>query len=151
MLRISFDFDIETQAVTNIKVISKSSKYDNIDLPIIEVGDNKLIMSPKAIELMSVHYGDRIAVNYIQENNEVTFPIIGKADIFADPNAGNKLSKSNTVSFKGTQRTILTKYGQLFKIEEYRPGMFRMDSINESDLIQANDNLVDENNDLSLI
>lgn len=151
MLRISFDFDIETQVVTNIKVISKSSKYDNIDLPIIEVGDNKLIMSPKAIELMSVHYGDRIAVNYIQENNEVTFPIIGKADIFADPNAGNKLSKSNTVSFKGTQRTILTKYGQLFKIEEYRPGMFRMDSINESDLIQANDNLVDENNDLSLI
>ena len=151
MLRISFDFDIETQAVTNIKVISKSSKYDNIDLPIIEVGDNKLIMSPKAIELMSVHYGDRIAVNYIQENNEVTFPIIGKADVFADPNAGNKLSKSNTVSFKGTQRTILTKYGQLFKIEEYRPGMFRMDSINESDLIQANDNLVDENNDLSLI
>lgn len=151
MLRISFDFDIETQAVTNIKVISKSSKYDNIDLPIIEVGDNKLIMSPKAIELMSVHYGDRIAVNYIQENNEVTFPIIGKADVFADPNAGNKLSKSNTVSFKGTQRTILTKYGQLFKIEGYRPGMFRMDSINESDLIQANDNLVEENNDLSLI
>lgn len=151
MLRISFDFDVETQAVTNIKVVNKPSKYDNIDLPVIEVGDNKLIISPKAIELMSIHYGDRIAVNYIQKNNEITFPIIGKAEIFADPNAGNKLSKSNTVSFKGTQRTILTKYGLLFKIEEYRPGVFKMDSINESDLIQADESLVEEHNDLTLI
>ena len=78
-------------------------------------------------------------------------PVIGNAEMFADPNAGNKLSKSNTVSFKGTQRTILTKYGQLFKIEEYRPGMFKMESINEADLIQADENLVSEHNDLTLI
>lgn len=151
MLKISFDLDTDSQTITNVNIVTKSFKYDDINLPVIEVGDNKLIISPKAIELMSIHYGDRIAVNYVQENNELTFPIIGKAAIFADPNAGNKLSKSNTVSFKGTQRTILTKYGQLFKIEEYRPGMFKMNSINESDIIQVDENLVNENNDLSLI
>lgn len=151
MLRISFDFDVDSQAVTNVKVVNMPSKYDNIDLPVVEVGDNKLIISPKAVELMSAHYGDRIAVNYIQKSNEITFPIIGKAELFADPNAGNKLSKTNTVSFKGTQRTILTKYGQLFKIEEYKPGMYKMEAINESDLVQADANLVDESNDLSLI
>ena len=50
-------------------------------------------MSPKAIELMSVHYGDRIAVNYIQENNEVTF----KADyIFtSEHNQANKFKISD--------------------------------------------------------
>lgn len=151
MLRISFDFDLESQAVTNVNVVKMPSKYDNINLPVIEVGDNKLILSTKAIELMSVHSGDRLAVNYIQKSNEFTMPVIGKAEMFADPNAGNKLSKSNTVSFKGTQRTILTKYGQLFKIEEYRPGMFKMESINEADLIQADENLVSEHNDLTLI
>lgn len=151
MLKVSFDFDEELKAVSNVKVTKVSSKYDNIDLPVIEVGDSKLIMSPKAIELMSLHYGDRVAVNYIQENNEITIPVIGKAEVFADPMAGNKLSKNNTVSFKGTQKTILTKYGQLFKIAEYQPGMFGMMSINEIDLIQVDPDLANENNELTLI
>lgn len=98
----------------------------NISIPIIEVSDNKLIISPRAKELISAKYGDRIAVNYIQVNNEITIPVIGKAEVFADPNSGNKLTKSNTISFKGIQKTILTKYGQLFEIEEYKPGMFKM-------------------------
>lgn len=98
----------------------------NMAVPIVEISDNKLIISPPAKELMSAKYGDRIAVNYVQKNNEITIPVIGKAEIFADPNAGNKLTKNNTVSFKGTQKIILTKYGQLFEIEEYKPGMFKM-------------------------
>ena len=150
MLKISFDFDIESRAVTNVKVVDVPPKYDNINLPVVEVEDSRLIISPKAIELMSVKYGDRIAVNYIQKNNEITIPVIGKAEAFADPNAGNKVSKNNTVSFKGTQKTILTKYGQLFKIKEYKPGMFRMDPINEADLISADLSLITENNEQSL-
>lgn len=151
MLKISFDFDIESQAVTNVKVVNVPTKYDNIDLPIVEVGDSKLIISPKAISLMSAHFGDKISVNYIQQNNELTIPVIGKSEVFSTPDAGNKLSKNNTISFKGTQKTILTKYGQLFKIEEYKPGMFKMISINEMDLIQADFDLTDENNNLTLI
>ena len=151
MLKISFDFDIESRAVTNVKVVDVPPKYDNINLPVVEVEDSRLIISPKAIELMSVKYGDRIALNYIQKNNEITIPVIGKAEAFADPNAGNKVSKNNTVSFKGTQKTILTKYGQLFKIKEYKPGMFRMDPINEADLIPADLSLITENNELTLI
>lgn len=151
MLKISFDFDIESQAVTNVKVVNVPTKYDNIDLPIVEVGDSKLIISPKAISLMSAHFGDKISVNYIQQNNELTIPVIGKSEVFSTPDAGNKLSKNNTISFKGTQKTILTKYGQLFKIEEYKPGMFKMISINEMDLIQADSDLTDENNNLTLI
>lgn len=135
MFKVSFDFDVESQVITNVKVTNVPTKYDDIDLPIIEVSDNKLIISPKAIKLMSATYGERITINYIQKSNEVTIPVIGKAEAFADPNAGNRLTKSNTVSFKGIQRTILTKYGQLFTISEYKPGMYQMAPINEADII----------------
>lgn len=151
MLRVSFDFDTESQTVIDLKVTTIPSKYENINLPIVEVGDNKLIISPKAISLLSVNYGDRIAVNYIQQTNEITFPVIGKSETFADPHSGNKLTKNNTVSFKGTQKTILTKYGQLFRIEEYKPNIFCMIPINDNDLIQASPDLTNENNYLNLV
>lgn len=67
MLKVSFEFDEESKAVTNVKVVKVPSKYDNIDLPIVEIGDSKLIMSPKAVSLLSAQCGDRIAVNYIQK------------------------------------------------------------------------------------
>ena len=69
-----------------------------------------------------------------QKNNEVTFPVIGKSEVFSDPESGNKLSRNGTVSFKGTQQTILSKYGQLFRIEEINDGMFKMIAITEADL-----------------
>lgn len=79
---------------------------------------------------MSANYGDRIAVNYVQKTNELTFPVIGKSEIFCDPNAGNKITKSNTVLFKGTQKDLLLKYGQKFELEEYKPGMFKLKTLN---------------------
>lgn len=134
MLTISFDFNEDTKTVTNVKVVKVPSKFDNIDLPIVELTDNKLILSSLACKEMHVDIGDRISVNYIQKNNEVTFPVIGKSEVFSDPESGNKLSRNGTVSFKGTQQTILSKYGQLFRIEEINDGMFKMIAITEADL-----------------
>jgi hypothetical protein len=153
MLKVSFDFEEHLKTVTNVKVVSIPSKYSDIDLPVIEVGDNRLIISPKAIKLMNLHYGDKVSVNYIQKNNEMTIPVIGKAETFADPSAGNKVSKSNTVSFKGAQRTILMKYGQIFNIKVYEkwPNVFEMIPISETDISQSDPNLIDENNNLTLI
>ena len=51
MLKVSFEFDEESKAVTNVKVVKVPSKYDNIDLPIVEVGDNKLITFLKIMSL----------------------------------------------------------------------------------------------------
>lgn len=132
MLKISFDFDELNKTVSNIKVVTvdNTPKEDNIDKAILEVSDCKLVFSSKALKLMNVNYGDRIAVNYVQQNNEVTFPVVGKSNIFADPNAGNKVTKTNTVSFKGTQKDLLLKYGQKFELEEYKPGMFKLKTIN---------------------
>lgn len=144
MFKISFNFDTSAKTVTDINVIEIHPKYENINIPIIEIGDNRLIISAKALELIDAHYGDRITVNYIQYSNELTFPVIGKAEVFGDINAGNKLSKNSTVSFKGVQKTILTKFGKLFKIEPYKSGMFTMVTIDKEALIKDNLDLINE-------
>lgn len=151
MFKISFDFYEGSEVVTNIKVMNIPNKYDDIDLSVVELSNNKLIISPRAMELMSTKYGDRISVNYVQVNNEITFPVIGKAETFASHDAGNRITKINTVSFKGVQSSILSKYGTLFQLELWKSGIFKMNPINEGDLATANVNLINENNDLNLI
>jgi hypothetical protein len=151
MLKISFDFDETTNSVTNVKVVKTASKFENLDLPIVELGDSKLIMSPKAIELLSAQIGDRISVNYIQKNNELTFPVIGKSEVFTDKEAGNKLSKTNTVSFRGSQKTCLSQYGNLFKLEALRPGVFKMVKIEESELSEVDPEFKEETEILNTI
>ena len=51
---------------------------------------------------------------------EETFPVIGKSELFTDSTGGNRLTKSNTVSFRGTQREILLEYGKSFKLEPFK-------------------------------
>ena len=126
-------------------------KYININIPIVEVSDNKLILSPVAIDILQIIPGDRVSINYVQVDNEITYPIIAKSIGFGDPENGNKCSKSNTVSFKGTQRTILMKYGNLFTLEPDSKfkGTFRLISINELNLNEPE--LIDEINNLNNI
>lgn len=98
--------------------------------PTITLLENKISFSNEALELINASYGDRIAINYIQVNNQETFPVIGKSDAFTNPNDGNKLTKSNTVSFRGMQHTMLSQYGTEFKIELYKNKMFKLIKIN---------------------
>ena len=61
--------------------------------------------------------------------------------MFTDPTGGNALSKSNTVSFRGNQRTVLLEYGNLFKLEPFKEGMFKLVPI-------INDNIEQEQKEL---
>lgn len=107
------------------------NKFEGINVPIIELGDKKLILSPLVLQILNVNPGDRLSINYIQKNNENTFPVIGKAEIFADPENGQKLTKSNTISFRGNQHKFLTQFGNLFKIEMYAKDIYKMVAIND--------------------
>ena len=95
MLKISFEFEKNKKSIHNLKceVLNKEQVNSN-GKPIVEVGDNKLIISPEALSLLGAVPGDRISINYTQKSNEVTIPLIGKSEIFADREAGNKLTKS---------------------------------------------------------
>lgn len=85
MLKISFDFDESTQKVSNVKVVNSNStitastkSYD------LGVEDNKLVLTPNAISQLGAVAGDRISVNYWTVDNETTYPIISKSDVFTD-------------------------------------------------------------------
>lgn len=96
----------------------------------VSVLENKLVLTQDAVNLLNASSGDRIAINYVQISNQETFPVIGKSDVFVDPNSGNKLTKSNTVSFRGVQRTMLATYGTTFELEIYKNKMFKLKKVN---------------------
>ena len=127
------------------------NKLADINLAAIEIGDKKIIFSPKAIQILNVIPGNRISINYIQKNNEETFPVIGKSEIFVDPENGQKLTKSGTISFRGTQRDLLEQFGGLFKLEPYVENMYRLIAIEEIDLYENEEDFKDEINNLNKI
>ena len=81
MFNISFDFDEVTQKVTNLKVTSLSKVNLDEGEAMVQLMDNKLKLTPKAT-------GDRIQVNYWTEDNQNTFPLIGKSEVFTDKEEG---------------------------------------------------------------
>ena len=127
MLTISFDFDETTKKVKNLKVVSIDPGQ-----PTVQALENKLQLSPAALELIGVKSGDRLAINYWTIDNKTTYPLIGKAEAFNEE--GTKLTKSNTVSYRGQQMDVLKLYGDNFSIEPFSEGRFRLISIKEDNL-----------------
>ena len=88
----------------------------------------------KQLELIGAKTGDRLAINYWTVNNKETFPLIGKSEVFTDEDAGTKLTKSRTISYRGQQMDVLKMYGDNFRIEPFKEGMFKLVSIKEDTL-----------------
>ena len=105
----------------------------NQHLATIKVENNRLVLSSEAVKALNATVGDRITINYWNINKETTFPLIGKSELFSDPTNGNKLTKSNTVSYRGTQNKILKEYGSLFKLVPFKT-YFKLELINEDTL-----------------
>ena len=117
----------------------------NVDEATVTVADNKLVLSKEAVKALGGVAGDRITINYWTVNSEITFPVIGKSECFGDPTGGNRLTKSNTVSFRGMQRDILLEYGSFFKLIRFN-NYFKMEKV---DVISENDLLEEEERDLA--
>ncbi len=140
MFNIQFNFNPENSEITNLRVTEINKEINAI----VTVEDNKLKLSKDAVELLNVFPNDRITVNYFTVNPEETFPVIGKSELFTDNSSGNRLTKSNTVSFRGQQKDVLLEYGKSFKLEPFK-SYFKMVKIEE---ISENDNLSEEELDL---
>lgn len=163
MFKISFDFDEVTKKVTNVKVeqSDKKSLYKASGKAIVEIESNKLKLTTAAVQMIGAKPEERVNVNYWQVNNSETIPLIGKSEVFSSKLDGNKLTKSNTVSFRGTQRQQLLQYGDLFELTEFKPGMFRLIPITDTDDLQVettteegvtfSDVLLTEQEELSLV
>ena len=146
MFNISFNFDEVTQKISNLKVTSLSKVNLDEGEAMVQLMDNKLKLTPKAISMIGAQPGDRIQVNYWTEDNQNTFPLIGKSEVFTDSEEGSKLTKSDTVSFRGNKNTTLKIYGNLFKLEPFKDGMFKLVKIETESTEQEQAELDDLNN-----
>ncbi len=138
MFKISFDFNEISKEVSNISVIEYNEEECRLSkdsqMPIfVKVELNKLVLSSGLIKCLNISAGDRVSINYVNIDNATTFPVIGKAIEFGDPDSGNKITKSNTVSYRGNNRNVILQYGSLFTIEKYKQNQFKMISIDSID------------------
>ena len=140
MLNIEIKPLVQTSSLNNNSI----TEY-NVDEATVTVADNKLILSKEAVKALEGVAGDRIAINYWTVDSTTTFPVIGKAEYFGDAAGGNRLTKSNTVSFRGMQRDILLEYGSFFKLVRFN-NYFKMEKV---EVVSENDLLEEEERDLA--
>jgi hypothetical protein len=119
MLKIILDFDETTKTVKNVTVLDLDKTSSEKSFKLRE-DENKLEFTADAIVDLNAVPGDRISINYWTVDNETTYPIVSKSDVFTDGQDGSKLTKKNTVSFKGQQRKSLLKFGELFDFSEFK-------------------------------
>lgn len=94
---------------------SSTVKIDTNTEPIVTLDSNKLILSQGAVDLLQVCEDCRVDIKYTKKGNQ-SVPIIGTDSAFGTK-AGNRLSKSNTVSYRGAANSKLSTYGTKFTLE----------------------------------
>ncbi len=138
--------NIEVKPLTQVNDSKDITVVDyNVDEATVTIANNKLVLSKEAVKALGGVAGDRIAINYWTVDSTTTFPVIGKAEYFGDSTGGNRLTKSNTVSFRGMQRDILLEYGSFFKLVRFN-NYFKMEKV---EAISENDLLEEEERDLA--
>lgn len=76
----------------------------NSDIIDVKVQDSNLLLDSALISKLGATPGDRIAIGYIEKEGNL-IPVISIGE------GGNKLTKSNTISFRGKQKNTLTQFG----------------------------------------
>lgn len=140
---IDFDVNIETKEVTNVKVqvegqvkrATTTRKKKEVareleDFAIITREENRIVFNNKAFDDMGLEAGQRVVIKYKEENKKM-IPIIGTDESFDEEGTGNKLTKSQTISFKGNQNTVLAEFGTEFTIKEDGDGIWKLISNTE--------------------
>jgi hypothetical protein len=93
----------------------KSNADENPD-PELILEDNKYVLNTAAVELLGVEADDRIDIKF-EKRDKVRVPVIGCNTAFGTQ-GGNRLTKSNTVSYRGKNHDLLEEYGTVFSFKE---------------------------------
>lgn len=130
---VTFEYDTETELVSNVqcnvdgvekkKRVTKSKAKVEEEMaaePLITREETKLVFNNKCVADMEIEYEDRIVVKWEKDAaKKIMFPIIGKDVSFNEEGAGNKVTKTNTIGFKGKQNVVLAELGSTFTITPY--------------------------------
>ena len=99
--------------VAELKKPKKMKKEESSE-PQLTLEENKCVLNEAAISLMEVKAGDKIDVRYEQQGLKVT-ALIGTETNFGSK-GGNKLTQSNSFSFRGNKNSELAHYGSVFTL-----------------------------------
>ena len=107
--------EITVDTATSTKRQAKPVKVEANIEPLITLDSNKLILTTGAVDMMKICPDCRVDIKY-KKKDKVSVPVIGTDAAFGTK-GGNKLTKTNTVSFRGSANDKLTEYGSIFKLE----------------------------------
>ena len=140
---ITSDIETETGTVTNVKTqvegevkrrTTTTRKKEVVkeleDTVSIVREDGKLVFNNRAMADLKIEAGDRIVIKY-EKGDKSLFPVIGTDFAFNEEGSGNKMTKSQTISYKGNQNTVLAEFGDEFTVEEYQDNIWKLVSLGE--------------------
>lgn len=107
--------EITVDTATSTKRQAKPVKVEANIEPLITLDSNKLILTTGAVDMMNICPDCRVDIKY-KKKDKVSVPVIGTDAAFGTK-GGNKLTKTNTVSFRGSANEKLAEYGSVFKLE----------------------------------
>lgn len=138
-----------TKSATKTSTKASAAKVDANPDPIITLDSNKLILTQGAVDLLQVCADCRVDIKYKKKDKKAV-PIIGTDAAFGTK-SGNKLTKSNTVSYRGAANERLSAYGTTFKLEPTEDkGIYYLvgDKVQEENSVP--DEIIDIENELDI-
>lgn len=134
---------------TTSKSKSSSTKTDNNPNPIVTLDPNKLILSQGAVDLLGICSDCRVDIKYERKDKKAV-PIIGSDQAFGTK-AGNKLTKSNTVSYRGAANEKLAAYGTVFTLEPTKnEGIYYLIGDKEPEETKVPEEIIDIESELDI-
>ena len=146
---ITFDIETETGDVTNVKTqvegevkrrTTTTRKKDVVkeleDTIKIVREEGKLVFNNRAVADMHFEAGDRIVIKY-EKGDKTLFPVIGTDLAFDEEGSGNKMTKSQSISYKGNQNTVLAEFGDEFTVEPYQDNVWKLVSLGEPKIAES--------------
>jgi hypothetical protein len=94
---------------------STKKKTDTNPNPVVTLDSNKLILTQGAVDLLKVCPDCRVDIKY-KKKDKKTIPVIGTDQAFGTK-GGNKLTQSNTVSYRGSANDKLAAFGTIFELK----------------------------------
>lgn len=119
------------------KKTTRSTKTKEIvleDEALVTLEPTKIQLNNKAVAEIGIVYGERIIIKYEFEKlpggKKKYFPVIGSDTGMGEEGSGNKITKTNSVAYKGKANTILAEYGTEFGLEPFKEGVWKLVSKN---------------------
>jgi hypothetical protein len=135
---VSFNFDPETEVVSEVKCVvdgvekkkKTTKKVKDIEEEmaseaILVLEPNKITFNNKAVAEMELEYEDRVVIKWERQGKQM-IPIIGKDIAFEEEGTGNKITKANTITYKGKANAVLAEAGSEFTIELVKEGIWKL-------------------------